>query len=209
MRGDLARSLVPAGAGHKVVLTARGDEKLEVADPAIFVGRRRELQRSLRVLAGNDKAGLLLHGMGRLGKSSLAARIIDRRPDLTPAVVFGAYDALSVVDVLARAGGPRPGTGPAGGAEAAGVEDAAKLQPLLIDLLAKPCRSADGGRPILLLVDDLERILVPGPDGSRHQVRAAERPGAAGAAPRIQPAAEREPPADDQPLQVIPGRRRG
>jgi hypothetical protein len=101
--GSFARSLVPAGGGHKLVLTARGDETLEVASPAMFVGRRRELQRALRLLDGGNKAGLLLHGMGRLGKSSLAARIIDRRPDLTPVVVYGAYDALSVVDALARA----------------------------------------------------------------------------------------------------------
>ena len=178
VRGSLARSLVPAGAGHKVVLTARGDEKLEVADPAMFVGRRRELQRSLRALAGNDKAGLLLYGMGRLGKSSLAARIIDRRPDLTPAVVFGAYDALSVVDVLARALEEHP---PARDllAERKPLvrEDPSKLRPLLVDLLAGPCRSAGvrtpdpaaGGRP----------GTHPGagpPDGKRHQVRAAKRP---------------------------------
>ncbi|HME23578.1 MAG TPA: CHAT domain-containing protein [Acetobacteraceae bacterium] len=175
--GAFARSLTPPGGGHKVVLAARGDEKLEVADPAMFVGRRRELQRSLRALGSREKAGLLLHGMGRLGKSSLAARVIDRRPDLTPAVVFGAYDALSVVDVLARAlEEHEPAAKLLAERRPLVREDAAALRPLLVALLAGPCRSARDGRPLLLLVDDLERILVPGPDGNRHQVRAGERP---------------------------------
>ena len=39
-----------------------------------------------RDLAGGEHAGVLLHGLGRLGKSSLAARIASRRPDLTLAV---------------------------------------------------------------------------------------------------------------------------
>jgi hypothetical protein len=175
--GAFPRSLVPAGGGHKVVLAARGDEKLEVADPAMFVGRRRELQRSLRALGGREKAGLLLHGMGRLGKSSLAARIIDRRPDLTPAVVFGAYDALSVVDVLARAlEEHEPAAKLLAERRPLVRDDPGALRPLLVQLLAVPCKSANGGRPLLLLVDDLERILEPGTDGKRHQVRIDERP---------------------------------
>ncbi len=178
VRGSLARSLVPAGAGHKVVLTARGDEKLEVADPAMFVGRRRELQRSLRVLAGNDKAGLLLHGMGRLGKSSLAARMIDRRPDLTPAVVFGVYDALSVADVLARALEEHPPARDLLAERKPLVSQRPQQAPGVADRSvgwAVPVRrrrapnSAAGGRS----------GTHPGagtPDGKRHQVRAAERP---------------------------------
>ena len=74
--------------------------------------------------------------MGRLGKSSLAARIIDRRPDLTPAVVFGAYDALSVLDALARALEDHEPAANCWRERRPQVRDAARLRPLLVDLLA-------------------------------------------------------------------------
>jgi hypothetical protein len=47
--------------------------------------------------------GALLHGQGRLGKSSLAARIADRCPDRAVAVVFGDYGALAILDAVAEA----------------------------------------------------------------------------------------------------------
>jgi|GEM_PF-5923292 hypothetical protein len=47
-----------------------------------FIGRRRELQRCLRKLRGKDPniavAGILIQGMGGLGKTSLASRLCDR-----------------------------------------------------------------------------------------------------------------------------------
>jgi hypothetical protein len=133
--GQDERSFGSAASGSKILLTARGNDKLEVASPAMFVGRRRELQRALRDL--KDHGALLLHGMGRLGKSSLAARIADRRPDLTFVVIHAHYDALSVVEALydrlqdygdARAllEARRPEV----------RKDPAALRPLLVDLLA-------------------------------------------------------------------------
>ena len=71
-----------------------------VAAHGLFVGRRRELQQALRVLDGNTDAGVLLTGMGRLGKSSLAARLANRRrDDLTLVVLHGRF---GVQEVLAR-----------------------------------------------------------------------------------------------------------
>ncbi|MEQ9354480.1 CHAT domain-containing protein [Coleofasciculus chthonoplastes] len=44
-----------------------------------FVGRRRQLQNCLRALKPpSEDIGVLIHGMGGLGKSSLAARLCDR-----------------------------------------------------------------------------------------------------------------------------------
>jgi hypothetical protein len=63
----------------------------------MFVGRRRELQTALRALREGEHAGVLLHGLGRLGKSSLAARIANRRRDLRAAVVFEHYGALDML----------------------------------------------------------------------------------------------------------------
>jgi hypothetical protein len=51
-------------------------------------------------LREGERAGVLLHGMGRLGKSSLAARIANRRRDLRVAVVFEHYGALVLLSAL-------------------------------------------------------------------------------------------------------------
>ncbi len=172
--GDFERSLIPPDAGAKHLLAVKQGERLEVADASVFVGRRRELKEALRFLAGREKAGLLLHGMGRLGKSSLAGRIIDRRPDLTPVVVFAAYDALSVLEALAKAmEAHEPAARLIAERRPLVRADPAALRPLLVQLLSGPCKWAnDGGKPLLLLVDDLERVLEADPAGRRHRVRA-------------------------------------
>ncbi|MBK1662876.1 ATP-binding protein, partial [Paracraurococcus ruber] len=164
------------GNGHKQLLLVKQDAKLEVAGPAMFVGRRRELQQALRVLAGRERTGVLLHGMGRLGKSSLATRLVDRRPDLTLAVVFGDYSALGVVSALDRVLKEHAPAHEMLEAGRAKVRDggAAALQTLLIALLAGPCAGTrPGDKPLLLLVDDLEQVLDPDPAGGRHQVKTA------------------------------------
>lgn len=79
--------------------------KVEVCPHDRFVGRRRPLQRCLRVLksfAGEDcyAEGVLLHGMGGLGKSSLAARLCDRLPDYRRLVWVGQVDELALLRVL-------------------------------------------------------------------------------------------------------------
>nr|WP_294505141.1 CHAT domain-containing protein [uncultured Rhodopila sp.] len=176
--GTRRRSLLPPDHGQKLILARKKDDALAVAEPAMFVGRRRELQTALRLLADGDRAGLLLHGLGRVGKSSLAARISNRRPDLQLAVVYGDYDSLSVIDALADAlKAHAPARQMLAERRAAVRENPAALEALLIDLLAGPCREAEAGdKPVLLLIDDLERILQADPDGGRHRVRAAERP---------------------------------
>ena len=73
-------------------------QQVPVAAAEMFVGRRPELQRSLRALRSGGRAGVLLHGQGRLGKSSLAARIADGAPDRAMAVVFGDYGALAILE---------------------------------------------------------------------------------------------------------------
>jgi AAA ATPase domain len=75
-----------------------------VASPGAFVGRRREIQTGLKALRAQEHAGILIHGMGRLGKSSLAARLAGRLgDDFALAVVFGDYDAFSVFQALYEA----------------------------------------------------------------------------------------------------------
>ena len=73
-RRDLVRN-----AGHKEFLD-KEKERVPVARADQFVGRRRQAQMVLRALHERRKAGVLIHGMGRLGKSSLAARVANRMP---------------------------------------------------------------------------------------------------------------------------------
>jgi hypothetical protein len=86
---DGARSARPrvGTGGYQDFLDKKG--KVTVASPAAFVARRRETQTILREL-GRDprRAGVVIHGMGRLGKSSLAARVASRLPQHQTAVVL-------------------------------------------------------------------------------------------------------------------------
>ena len=61
----------------------RDDEnRLRVASREEFVGRRRQLQNCLRTLrTDSDKVGVLIHGMGGWGKSSIASRLWARLPE--------------------------------------------------------------------------------------------------------------------------------
>ncbi|MBW4504387.1 MAG: tetratricopeptide repeat protein [Scytonema hyalinum WJT4-NPBG1] len=64
-----------------------------------FVGRRRQLQNCLRELI--EKTGVLIHGMGGLGKTSLAARLCDRYPERERVVWVGRVDEQRLVNELA------------------------------------------------------------------------------------------------------------
>ncbi len=66
-----------------------------------FVGRRRQLQQSLRALKHDpNKVGLLLHGAGGLGKSCLAGKICERFKDHHLIVVHGKLNAITLQDAL-------------------------------------------------------------------------------------------------------------
>ncbi|MDZ7970586.1 MAG: CHAT domain-containing protein [Nostoc sp. DedSLP03] len=75
--------------------------KVKVPTRESFVGRRRQLQSCLRVLSQpSDEVGVLIHGMGGLGKSSLAARLCDRLPNFERVVWVGQIDEASLVSRL-------------------------------------------------------------------------------------------------------------
>jgi tetratricopeptide (TPR) repeat protein len=82
------------------------NSKVEVCPPERFVGRRRELQQALRVLTavpGEDDyaEAVLLHGIGGLGKSSLAARICNRLSKTHRILVWvGRIDETAVRHVI-------------------------------------------------------------------------------------------------------------
>ena len=146
-----------------------------VAAPAAFVGRRRALQHALRELHNTQRAGVLLHGMGNLGKSSLAARIASRCTQQRTVVVFEHYDALAIFDRLLAA---LPGEQRALWRDwrqrlAQPPQSAPEFADALAALLAAPFAA----QPILLVIDDLERILeTPLPTATTLAVQAAYRP---------------------------------
>jgi tetratricopeptide (TPR) repeat protein len=169
--GTRKRSLVSATQGTKTFLDRK--RLVPVAAAQMFVGRRPELQQALRVLRSGQRAGVLLQGQGRLGKSSLADRIADRCPDRAVAVVFGDYGALAILDAVAEAVRANPPTRDLIKRRLPQVRAQPEaIEAVLIDLLAGPCAQADDGqRPLLLIIDDLEQILVADPAGP-HRVAA-------------------------------------
>ena len=166
------RQMLGREHGFKAFLDKKGESP--VASRDAFVGRRREVQTSLAVLRGDDHKALLIHGMGRLGKSSLAARITHRRPDLTPVVIYGRYDARSIADGIKDACPPAADLIETG--RGALHDDPGALEGLLRAVLEGPCRQAGDGKPIILVIDDLEQILEDPAPGGRHRVRADFEP---------------------------------
>jgi tetratricopeptide (TPR) repeat protein len=149
--------------GHKAFLDARKQQS-PVASREAFVGRRRELQTCLSVLRKGERAGLLIHGLGRLGKSSLAARLCHRRQDLAPVVIFGRYDAFSIANAICEACAPAQNI--IEEKRAALRDNPDMLGDVLRGVLEGPCaQRVEGQQPILLVIDDLERILKEPTDG--------------------------------------------
>jgi CHAT domain-containing protein len=78
------------------------DKKLRVATHETFVGRRRQLQNCLRTLKTfSQEIGVLIHGMGGLGKSTIAARLCDRLSEHEKVVWWRQIDEASLVSKLA------------------------------------------------------------------------------------------------------------
>ncbi|PSB20087.1 CHAT domain-containing protein [Phormidesmis priestleyi ULC007] len=73
-------------------------KRIKVPTREEFVGRRRQIQRCLRSLSTTqtDYLGVLIHGMGGLGKSSIASRLCDRLSERVPIVWVGHIDQGSL-----------------------------------------------------------------------------------------------------------------
>ncbi len=176
--GALSRGNRPPARRHpeysSITFLEVRDRMAPVAGHREFVGRRRELQRISREFRQPEYGGILLHGMGRQGKSSLAARAAGRMTHHNLVVVFGRYGARDILEALLR--GP------------AGTEDVRKLvaprldeadrdpaallslwKQLLMGPLAQiepPMKDDFEGRfPVLLVLDDFDRAL-DAPDGN-------------------------------------------
>lgn len=116
-----------------------------------FVGRRRPLQASLRALKqDNEKIGLLIQGMGGLGKSSLAGKICERLHTYHLIVVKGRLDAITLQQAL------RDAFIIAQDKEGLDLVEQAKEMP---DKLTQLCTTVFKSKPYLLILDDFEQNL--------------------------------------------------
>ena len=159
--GRASRKRAPAQGAF---LDAGG--KTEVCTRERFVGRRRQLQKALRVLCATpgeaDYAeGVLLHGMGGLGKSSLAARLCDRLASThEPWVWVGAVDEAEVLrrfrDQIADP-------------EVHRVITERELS--LAQRLRQVFQSGLAARHVLFVFDDFEQNLEPADEGVRWRDR--------------------------------------
>ena len=130
--------------------------KVKVPTRQSFIGRRRQLQNCLRELKLplSDLVGVLIHGMGGLGKSSLAARLCDRLPEFERVVWVGSVDEPYLVNHLTN------------------KLDTKELRETLQDpheelkfRLRRVFRGLETSKPFLLVLDDFERNLEPRGDG--------------------------------------------
>ncbi|MFT3718265.1 CHAT domain-containing protein [Pseudorhodoferax sp.] len=161
------------GARRHLASTSHQDQFLDarrevpVASRSAFVGRRRALQAVRRAFAADGHPGVLVHGIGNIGKSSFAHRLATRMTGHKTVVVFRHYDAPAVLDRLLDALPPAERQARRQQWRAAVTADATLLADALEDLLAGPFDAA----PVLLVIDDLEQILeMPAPDDSAADV---------------------------------------
>jgi esterase/lipase superfamily enzyme len=163
-------------AGFKEFLDIK-QRRVPVAAATEFVGRRRQAQRILRAFRDREGAGVLIHGIGSQGKSSLAARIANRMPGHDTVVIFQRYDALAVFEALRSALPPRLQGEFDQMWRQQVMNSASALQNALVDMLEGPFRAADPekrAKPVLLIIDDLEQILeTPKPGEANTPVKTA------------------------------------
>ena len=171
VRGSKARHLLHFEHGAQAFLSET-TKQVEVARRGEFVGRRRYLQKILREFRKPRHGGVLIHGMGGQGKSSLAARVADRLPRHKVVLVYGDYRAQDVLAAFERAKLGRAVSDILHAYEKNVRGEPEYLTDALQELLAGPCAQ---DVPVLLVIDDLEQALEAVP-GGLHRPNASARP---------------------------------
>ena len=143
---------VPTAITEQLFLDA--GNTIAVCKRTEFVGRRRLLQRSLRCLRtwfGYEgyAEGVLLYGMSGLGKSSTAARLVERLSSThLKALHYGRLDEISLLNSLRRVLEPK----------ACEVLDDPNLNFYArLDKLFKLDKNPYSDKPLLIVLDDFEQ----------------------------------------------------
>ncbi|MBF0151025.1 MAG: CHAT domain-containing protein [Magnetococcales bacterium] len=137
------------------------NRKVRVAGPREFVGRRRQTQAVIRAFRDGTRMVMLV-GAGQLGKSSLAARVSQRMRGYITVVIFKDYDRQAIFQAIQEKLPPAHGIRVKQHWEKQVSEGDENLYFALKSILEKECAIADSSRemhPLLLVIDDLERIL--------------------------------------------------
>ena len=144
---------LPKNVGYKQFLDKK--QRRKVAGPFQFVGRRRATQDGYRALRDDICLGLLILGMGNLGKSSLAARIANRFPALSPVVIVDNYDAMSIFTAICDELPPELRKSQVKQWSDYIAKNPTELSLAIEALLTGPLAE----KPILLIIDDFEDVL--------------------------------------------------
>ncbi|WP_293143566.1 GUN4 domain-containing protein [Okeania sp. SIO3I5] len=91
----------PAPRYQKTIEFRDPEGRFRVATRKDFVGRRRQLQNCLRAFKLDDKLGVLIHGMGGLGKSTIASRLWERLSEYEKVFWWRQIDNSNFVEKLA------------------------------------------------------------------------------------------------------------
>jgi CHAT domain-containing protein len=169
--GEENRILQEHDAGVKEFLDIKG-ERVPVANRSEFVGRRREIQHILADFKKKDHAGILVMGLGNQGKSSLASRVANRLRDYRTVVIYGDQDNKRMYSEYHVLNAIKTVADPDTEAQIAEFQqrvegDKSFFKSALKSLLEGPFAVKNGShQPILLVMDDLEKLLVPPGDHS-------------------------------------------
>ncbi len=173
----LLRVFAEAGYGGPLVTTLRtpgrvayrrpaaemeyldADQRMRIAGSA-FVGRRQAMQRCWRVMqVASELRAIYLWGMGGLGKSSLAGRLVrraqERNPKLRQVVVFGAFGEAGLRSRLADRYADRPRV-------LAALNDGLALAGQLRNFFQVV---EEAGEPAVIVLDDFEQNMPGHRDG--------------------------------------------
>ncbi|MCP4353303.1 MAG: tetratricopeptide repeat protein, partial [Desulfobacterales bacterium] len=178
--GNKSRSLVLPDRIQKTFLDSL-KRRIPIAGIDTFVGRRRHIQKILKVFHKDQYAGVIIHGFKGHGKSSLAARVANRVPDIQPVVVFGEYDASSILEALWSALNIKEILESVSWAKRSGetlLRDSTQFYQVLLELLEGYCREtrrdkngALQGQSVLLIIDDFERAFTEPVPGKNYRIR--------------------------------------
>lgn len=160
--GSQSRNPLLAEHGSK---ESFGDKANPVASRYEFVGRRRQIQNILSAWR-SGKQGVLITGMGRQGKSSLALRLAHRLPSYQLVVIYQDYQPLRILETI-KTSYNLDAISEIINKYAARIKSTPSNEQLFADCIAEIINGENNYPSLLLVIDDLESALEN--QGTTHQ----------------------------------------